>query len=228
MTTLSIVNSAVQHTDLSTAVTASLRSAIISGDLAAGSRLVETELADRFGVSRVPVRDALAELERSGLVELRARRGSFVRQMSAADVDEVYSLRVALESLAIRRAATAGVDRSLLQPLLDELAAANARGDSPAIGNADMALHRALVAAADHGRLLDAWERLADQTLLLMTNLPAVDPEIQGPSGAHQAIVSHLSDGDADQAEAALVEHLEAARAAMLDRVGPASSDRHP
>lgn len=219
VTTLSTVSSAVQHTDLSTAVTASLRSAIVSGDLSAGSRLVETELAERFGVSRGPVRDALAELERSGLVELRARKGSFVRQLTATDIDEVYSLRIALESLAVRRAAEDGVDRSPLEPLLVELEEATTAGDGPTIGNADMELHRALVKAAGHGRLLEAWERLADQTLLLMTNLPMVDPEIQGPSGAHREIVLHLSTGDAALAEAALVGHLEAARSAMIERL---------
>ncbi|MGH1487908.1 MAG: GntR family transcriptional regulator [Acidimicrobiales bacterium] len=212
------MSSTVEHTDLGTAVTASLRSTIVSGELAAGSRLVETELAERFGVSRGPVRDALAELERSGLVELRARKGSFVRRLTASDVDEVYTLRIALESLAIRQAATVGVERSALQPLLDNLETANAGQDRAAIGNADMALHRAVVIAAGHGRLLDAWERLADQTLLLMTDLPAVNPEIQGPAGAHRAIVDHLSSGDAELAAAALVEHLESARSAMLER----------
>lgn len=208
----------LEHTDLGTAVTASLRSAIVSGELAAGERLVETDLARQFGVSRGPVRDALVELERGGLVELRARRGSFVRSLTAADVEEVYSLRIALESLAVRRAVEVGFDRLRFRSLLDELQQANEAGDPVAIGATDMALHRGLVEAAAHGRLLDAWERLADQTLLMMTNLPTLDPEIQGPMGAHRAIIDHLAAGKADAAVAAVVEHLEAARQAILGR----------
>lgn len=208
----------VEHVDLGTAVTASLRSAIVSGELPAGARLVETELADRFGVSRGPVRDALAELQRSGLVELRARRGSFVRSLTATDVDEVYSLRIALETLAVRRAAARGVDPTRLRSLLAELVRADEIGDGEAIGTADMALHRAVVESAAHRRLLEAWERLADQTLLMMTDLSSLDPTIQSPTGAHQLIVDRLTAGDAEGAAAALVDHLEAARSVMIDR----------
>lgn len=208
----------LQHTDLGTAVTASLRSAIVSGEIAAGVRLVETDLAEQFGVSRGPVRDALAELQRSGLVELRARKGSFVRSLTAVDVDEVYSLRIALESLAVRRAVETGIEASVLHDLLNDLRLANASGDPLQIGVADMALHRGLVQAGGHGRLLEAWERLADQTLLMMTDLPALAPEIQGPMGAHSDIVEHITANDADAAVGSLVEHLTAARQAMLDR----------
>lgn len=207
-----------QHIDLATAVTSSLREAIIDGDFAPGQRLVETELADHYEVSRGPIRDALAELERSGLVELRPRKGSFVRSLTATDVHEVYSLRIALESLALRTAIEGGTTVSDLAPLLQELETAHAANDVSAIGRADMALHRAIVAAANHSRLLDAWESLADQTLLMMAALPLVDPEIQGPMGAHNAIVDAVRQADADTAVTALVGHLSDAEAAMVDR----------
>jgi len=212
----------VEHTDLGTAVTASLRSAIVTGELPAGGRLVETDLARQFGVSRGPIRDALAELQRGGLVELRARKGSFVRSLTAADVDEVYTLRIALESLAIRRAAAAvrrqpGLGQGL-KGLLRELISAHEQSDGIRIGEADMALHRTIVEAADHSRLLEAWERLADQTLLMMTSLSSLDPAIQGPAGSHRAIIEHLIAGSADSAAAVLVEHLESARQVVIER----------
>ena len=179
--------------------------------------MVETELAEQFGTSRGRIRDALADLERTGLVELRPRKGSFVRTLAAADVDEVYSLRITLESMAVRRAVDAGasVDRALL----DDLGAAHAdRADGLAIALADMALHRAVVVAAGHARLLAAWDSLADQTLLMMATLPSIAPDLQGPLGAHAAIVDALAAGDADGAIAALVEHLTEARDAMSAR----------
>ncbi len=213
-----VVASPLRHTDLGTAITASLRAAIVSGEIPAGERLIESDLAERFGVSRGPVRDALAELERTGLVELQARKGSFVRSLTADDVDEVYSLRIALESLAIGRAVGHGIGVDRLASLLDDLEAANRRTDRAAIGRADMALHRALVEGAQHRRLLDAWERLADQTLLMMTDLPMLDPDVQGPMGAHRAIVDHMAAGDGEAATAALVAHLEQARRAVLDQ----------
>ncbi len=206
---------ATAYTDLGSAVTNALRKAIISGEFTSGQRLVETELAEKFGTSRGPVRDALAELERSGLVELRPRKGSFVRALTATDIEEVYSLRIVLESMAVRLAVEAGatIDGSLL----DDLAAAHQEGaDVLRIGHADMALHRAMVAASGHQRLLDVWALLCDQTLLMMARLPKVAPEIQGPMGAHATIVEALNGGDAQAAEAALVGHLSEAKEAML------------
>lgn len=215
------VTLSVEHTDLGTAVTASLRAAIVSGELPAGGRLVETELAKQFGVSRGPIRDALAELQRSGLVELRARKGSFVRSLTADDVDEVYSLRIALESLAVRQAAARDSrqqpNHERLRSLLAQLATANDVGDSFGIGEADMALHRAIVENAGHSRLLDAWERLADQTLLMMTNLGTLGPETQGPAGVHSNIIEHIIEGDTDAAVTTLAEHLDSSRQVVLE-----------
>lgn len=206
----------VHHTDLGSAVMTALRESIISGDLAPGERLVETELAERFDVSRGPIRDALAELERSGLVELRPRKGSFVRSLSAEDVAEIYSLRTALETLALRIAVESTADTSTMRHHLDALEDAHRSETHGSIGEADMALHRSFIDASGHRRLRDAWEALADQTLLMMSTLPAVDPDIQGPMGAHRAIVDAVAAGDADAAVAALTQHLDDARAAML------------
>lgn len=207
----------VQHTDLATAVTQSLRAAIVSGELAAGSRLVETELAEQFGVSRGPVRDALAELQHTGLVELRARKGSFVASLTAADVAEIYSLRSALEALAAHQAAAAGVDQGHMTALLDDLTVANQTGEATKIGAADMALHRGIVEAAQNSRLLEAWERLADQTLLMLIGLSRLDSDIQGTE-AHRQIVEDLVAGRADAAAAGLVTHLEQARRIVVGR----------
>lgn len=213
------MNLSLAHTDLGSAVTTALRDAIVGGRFEAGERLVETDLAEQFGTSRGPIRDALAELERTGLVELRPRKGSFVRTLTPTDVAEVYSLRITLESMAIRTAISAGRGGSIGPELLEALAVAHEGGDGPhAIALADMALHRAVVAAAEHQRLLDAWEALADQTLLMMATLPSVAPDIQGPMGAHRAIVDGLASGDADVAVAALVDHLTEASTAMTSR----------
>ncbi|MEM7322493.1 MAG: GntR family transcriptional regulator [Actinomycetota bacterium] len=207
----------LQHTDLATAVTQSLREAIVSGELAAGTRLVETDLAAQFGVSRGPIRDALVELQHTGLVELRARKGSFVASFTASDVAEIYSLRSALEALAARQAATTGVDAAAMAGLLDDLAAANRTGEGTRIGAADMALHRGIVAAARNRRLLEAWEHLADQTLLMLIGLSRLDSDIQGVE-AHRQIVDDLVAGRADEAAAGVIAHLDTARRIVVGR----------
>jgi len=86
-------------------VVPTLREAIVGNLLAPGSRLLEIQLARQMGVSRTPVREAFAQLELEGLVTIVARVGVFVRQVTPRDVDEIYTVRSALEGLAVGLAA---------------------------------------------------------------------------------------------------------------------------
>ena len=78
-----------------------LKHAIITGQIPAGSRIVETEYADKLHISRTPLREALRKLERDGLVEYVLRRGVVVRAFTIADVEEIYTIRNALEILTL-------------------------------------------------------------------------------------------------------------------------------
>src|SRR5438552_408712 len=104
---------------------------ILSGRLAPGTRVVETRLAQKFGVSQAPVREALRDLELFGFVVCSPFRSTYVRQISTDDLLESYPVRAALESLAARHAATRIDDETLteLQDLIGEMREAAARGD---------------------------------------------------------------------------------------------------
>ena len=78
-----------------------LKHAIITGDLPAGSRIVETDYAERMHISRTPLREALRKLERDGLVEYMLRRGVIVRAFTIADVEEIYTIRNCLEMITL-------------------------------------------------------------------------------------------------------------------------------
>src|SRR5699024_9343417 len=80
-----------------------LRKAILKGEFKAGERLVQTELAERIGVSRMPIREALRTLEIEGLVKLEPHKGAVVREISKEDITEIYELRSILEPLALRK-----------------------------------------------------------------------------------------------------------------------------
>src|SRR5438046_922384 len=95
----------VQPAALWERVLAGIRRAIVLGDLAPGTHLKEPLLAQRFGVSRLPVREAIARLEREGLVRVEPRRGAFVVGITDHGVADIYECRLLLESYAIRRAA---------------------------------------------------------------------------------------------------------------------------
>src|SRR5258707_11313811 len=86
-------------------VVPALREAIVEGVLAPGSRLSEVQLAKQLNVSRTPMREAFAQLEREGLVTIVARVGAFVRLVTLRDVAEIYTVRTALECLAVQLSA---------------------------------------------------------------------------------------------------------------------------
>lgn len=205
-----------------------IKRAILKGELAGGDRLVESELAERYGTSRGPVRDALTLLERRGLVVSRARRWTSVKKMTRDDVDEVYGLRVALESVAVSQLARSK-DRAIAVAELEQrqvdLAAAHLTGDRLKIGEADMAFHRSIVVGSGHRRLADAWERLSDETLLLMVELSSIDSVVQAPGGDHRSLVDAITDGDAEAACAALEHHLMGAASAIIAGIEPGLTD---
>ncbi len=217
---MNVVDRQLDRLDLGVAVTAALREMILSGELRPGERLVETDLARTFGTSRGPVRDALAELARVGLVSVVNRRGAFVASMSDTDIDELYSLRLALELLAVRRAAPTATDNDVasIDAALADLHAALDSGDPRSVADADMRFHRTIVAAAGHRRLLEAWEVFADQTALVMQELNVTRPDVQSNPGGHAEIAAAFAARDAERAAAALAAHLDAARESMLGR----------
>ncbi len=209
---------AVPRLELRDSVTAALRELIFTGAFATGERLVETELAERFGTSRGPVRDAFAELEQVGLLTSGRGKGTYVRELTTVDVDELYTLRQSLETLAVRRA----VER-LGETVVDELNShvtameeAFAADDPVAAASADMAFHRTILEGADHSRLLVAWERLADQTRLLMQALSQILPEQRLGGLDHGPIVRAFETGNSAAAEAAIGDHLDQARSIVM------------
>lgn len=208
----------VQRFELRDSVTSAIRELIFTGALATGERLVETELAERFGTSRGPVRDAFAELEQVGLLVSGRGKGTYVRELTTIDVDELYTLRQSLETLAIRRAVErlSSDDIDGLASHVEAIDAALAANDPVAAASADMSFHRAILEGADHSRLLESWERLADQTRLLMQALSKVRSQHRLRSMDHTTIVDAFRSGDTALAERAIQEHLEQARSTVM------------
>jgi DNA-binding GntR family transcriptional regulator len=85
-------------------IAAALRQAILRGEFKAGQPLLQDEVAARFGVSKIPAREALLQLKAEGLVSFYPNRGATVSELSAGEVNEIYIIRIALETLALRRA----------------------------------------------------------------------------------------------------------------------------
>ena len=199
------------HKQLWESISDQIRDEILDGRIPAGTRLLETELAERFGVSRGPVRDALTELAREGLVEDLPRRGTFVAALSEKDLEEVYVLRRAIEEAAVRLAIARAADAEIAEMYarLAETEAAYERADLPAAWEADMAFHRTYCRMSGNGRLADLFEGLASQTVLLMRTALASHASLAWtpPVELHRRIADAINARDADAAVRAVGEH---------------------
>jgi len=147
-------------------VLAALRADIASGLLAPGEQVVQDDIAGRYGVSRVPVREALRILEAEGQLTYHPHRGYFVTELSVEDLDEVYRIRELLEAEALRQAVVAIDDADVddLEDLLAAVEAATATGDVTEITAANRAFHFAILDACGRPRLVRMIRMLWDAT----------------------------------------------------------------
>jgi DNA-binding GntR family transcriptional regulator len=204
-------------------VCARVREAILTGDLAAGTKLVEADLARTFGVSRGPIREALRELSREGLVVDLPRRGTFVCTLTQTDLIEVYGVREALESVAVREAVQRATDEELAK-----LADAHAlmddawRGDDwHAAITADKAFHLTLINLAKNGRMATIYEQMAAQTFLLLVTMAETDVSIRGAplQAIHRAILDAVVARDLDGARSAIADHYRYTRERLFETI---------
>lgn len=159
---------AIDHPSLPDVVRVTLRRRIINNELPEGTRLLETRLAEEFGVSRTTLRSALRELKRDGLVEISPRRGCFVARMDPTDIHDICFARYVLEAGA---ASELRIDDALLKALEEALAAmrdAANDGDLEAIVETDTRLHGIIVKRGGGRRVVELWHGLDGQMGSLM------------------------------------------------------------
>lgn len=142
-----------------------LRQAILRGELKPGERLMEIHLAQKLGVSRTPVREAIHKLELEGLVLMIPRKGAVVAEITLRDLEEVLEVRMALEELAVRSACRRINKEQLaeLRELAESFKAALSGEDVSAYVEADVALHDAIYAATGNSRLVQMLSNLREQ-----------------------------------------------------------------
>ncbi|HTW85249.1 MAG TPA: GntR family transcriptional regulator [Candidatus Sulfotelmatobacter sp.] len=203
-----------------------LRTAILSGELAPGTPVIEAELAARLGASRTPVREALRRLEAAGLLEPRGQRGSVVRVLAASEIEALFEIREALESLAARRAARAA-NNAVLRRVERHLAGMRAAIDDPnEMERHDTDFHDAIVAAGGSERLKRMLSDIREE-LIVHRFLSLSDPlRRRATLREHEAIVVALRAGDEAAAAARSAEHVAAVRETLLQRaaLGAASA----
>lgn len=185
-----------------------------------GDQLSETMLADAFGVSRGPVREALSHLQQEGLVVLERHRGARVTKISQEDVEELYELRISLERLAVKRAA-----RRITADELDQMGklvssygeAVEAEAVAEAV-DIDMRFHDLIYRSARHARLYSCWSSLLrSQIHTFVLSCSLVDPSYMAPCvPEHAEIHDALKDGERDRSIELIEQHLGDAHERLL------------
>jgi DNA-binding GntR family transcriptional regulator len=206
---------------LADAIADRLRADIQSGVYAPGDRLVERRLADRFGVSHIPLREALARLVEEGLVVRPPRRGARVASLSPRMLEEVSSLRVVLEQFAMRelrdRFTPAAHDE--LQEIVDGMIRAADQHDLALVHKLDQEFHEYLWRLTDHALLME----VAGQLRSRVSHFYRAAAAPLGPDGlrrhaeTHQELLDLIASGDRRAAERAMEKHIQAAAQRIAD-----------
>lgn len=172
-----------------------------------GDRIVETEIAQQLGISRVPVREALRLLESQGLVVSEPFKGIRLMPVTRERLDQALEARVALETAAARRALARSVGPEALEARLRELELMAARGDTYGCAAADTEFHRTLCRMSGNDVLCALWEQLAKQ-ITIIVGLSTLDKSMEEIVAEHRTLLRVFATGKPDAVQRALEEHI--------------------
>jgi DNA-binding GntR family transcriptional regulator len=208
----------VKTVSLTNALEKQIERLIVEGELAPGERLNEIQLANRFGTSRGPLREATRSLEAKGFVEVIRNRGVFVRQLSIEEALEVYDVRAALFGLAGRLLAQKMNDELLakLNRQLDAMEAAAAQSDFETYYPLNLEFHRTIVESAGNKTLLAEYLRFVKTMHLFRAKSLVQGGGLAVSNREHREMVDALASGDVERAHATHWRHVERAKARLL------------
>ncbi len=199
-----------KRTTFKTVALKQIKEAIQSGKLKPGDRIVEAELAREMGISRFPIREAISSLEKEGILVTIPFRGTYVTRFDENDLEELYTLRSALEELAIR-ILMEKIDSKKIKKLESIFAAMEQATHKGKVGRlifGDMQFHQAICELSGHRRLLEIWLTLKDQ---LRSFIALEEHSYGGPDQllkTHYPLIEAIKKGDSSLAEKRIREHL--------------------
>jgi len=188
-----------------------LREDILAGDLAPGDVLSEVALAQSFGVSRGPVREALGRLASEGLVTITPHRGAIVTELTADEFVDAYQVREALETLAIRLAVPrlGPDDLAALRALHAQMVTHAEAGEINAFFTANALFHDLFAAASGNQKLQEMYSVLMGQMARYLARSLALRGSLERSVAEHSAILEAVEAGDGERAARLLADHIE-------------------
>ncbi|MDX9698947.1 MAG: GntR family transcriptional regulator [Rhodocyclaceae bacterium] len=202
-----------------------LRQRIFAHELAPGTWIDEQAIADQYGISRTPLREALKVLASEGLVTLKPRRGCYVTEISERDLDEVFTVMALLEGQCARESAQRASDADLerLRCIHADLERAAETGDINGFFEANQAFHHALQEIADNRWLLQVITDLRKVIKLSRHNSLFSEGRLEQSLAEHRLLLDALLARNLDTAEQRMREHIQSGRAALA-RIAKAKS----
>lgn len=204
-------------------VIARLEQAIVDGEFGLGESISEITLATSFGVSRTPVRDALAALQRSGLVTIVNKKGSYVFKPTAEDAAALCEYRLALETKGIQLSyerAKSDALKAMAESLV--LMEGVLQADAVAYGRADTRFHQTFLEFCGNSYLVDAYQMAGAKVAALRTHLNAHVVERRAESfGEHRVMIECFEAGDLDRMTAVLIRHIDRTRLIYVEALAP-------
>ncbi len=188
----------------------SIVEAIFSGDFPPGSRLDEQQLAQRYSVSRTPVREALRQLAATGLIEIKARRGAFVTQVSPAQLEELFVAMGELEATCARLAALSmsPTERRRLQAFHEQMEELAKLNDARPFAEANHAFHTMIYGGSHNAVLAEITAALRRRLLPFRHAQFHLEGRPARSHAEHAAVVKAIIKGDAQAAHAAMLHHV--------------------
>ena len=204
-----------------------LRQRIFAHELTPGTWIDEQKLAEQYGISRTPLREALKVLASEGLVVLKPRRGCYVTEISRQDLDDIFPLMAMLEGRcaaeAVRRASTTDVEA--LRDIHEALETAARDGKIEAFFEANQEFHRRIQELSGNRWLLSVIQDLRKVLKLSRLHSLSLEGRLQQSLMEHRAIIAAIAAGNAEAAEKSMHDHLLSGREALAKMEG---GDKHP
>ena len=209
----------LQRSSLTSVVQQEIERAILQGEYAPGSKLIEATLAQALGVSRGPVREAFRMLEEAGLVRNEKNRGVFVRDIPIDEAVEIFDLRAAMDELVGRKLATTITPAQLkeIKALVDAMEKAVKAQDARSYHLLNLKFHDRLVEMAGNSKLTAIYRKLIKE-LSLFRRLNLADGWLLPISASeHRQIVKAIASGDPEAAGGAMFDHVMASKERTIE-----------
>jgi DNA-binding GntR family transcriptional regulator len=205
------------HLTLREKIVETVRNAIVNGQIPAGARVAEPELADRFGISRTPIREAFRQLESEGFITVIPRKGAIVASLSAKDISDFYDLKMVLEGYAARCAAKVLTEKELakMEAVNRQMETASTKKDLRKVLSLHNEFHEIFLKSCGNEKLYSIVQNMVMQFQRFRLIL-AMRGKLEGSIRQHREIIEAFRKQDADLAESLVIKNAQYGKKVLL------------